>query len=61
MICIYTTPYTSNTLNKFLLHKSFHYSYIQREFNEKYEIINNTYITYVATLLKDINHPALLQ
>ena len=50
-----------HTLNKLLLHKSLHYSYIQTEYNDEEEIINNTFIMYVETLLYDINHPTLLQ
>ena len=61
MTCINTIPSTSNTLNKFLLNKSLHSSYIQTEFNEKEEIVNNIFSTYVEPLLKDVNHPALLQ
>ena len=44
-----------------LLHKSLHYSYIQTEYNDKEEIINNTFITYVEPLLNYINNPALIQ
>ena len=61
MTCINTIPSASNTLKKMFLHKSLHSSYIQTEFNEKHEIINNTFITYVEPLLKDINYPALIQ
>ena len=35
MTCINTIPYTSNIINRFLLNKSLHSSYIQREFNKK--------------------------
>ena len=51
MTCINTIPYTSNILNKLLLHKSLHYSYIKTEYNDKEVIINNTFITYVEPLL----------
>ena len=44
-----------------LLHKSLHYSYIQTDYNDKGEIINNTFITYVEPLLDDFNNNALLQ
>ena len=37
------------------------YSYIQTKYNDKEKIINNTLITYVESLLDDINHPALIQ
>ena len=52
MICINTIPSTSNTLNKLLLNKMLHYSYIQREFNEKDEIIKNIFSSYIEPLLK---------
>ena len=61
MTCINTIPSTSNTLKKLLLHKSLHYSYIQTDYNDKGEIINNTFITYVEPLLDDFNNNALLQ
>ena len=61
MTCINTIPSTSNTLEKFLLHKSLHYSYIQTKYNDKEKAINNTLITYVESLLDNINHPALIQ
>ena len=35
MTCINKIPSAPNALNKLLLHKSLHYSYIQTEFNEK--------------------------
>ena len=41
--------------------KSFHSSYIQREFNDKNKMINNIFSAYVVPLLKYINHPSLLQ
>ena len=59
--CINTIPSRSNTLKKLLLNKILHYSYIKIEFNEKEEIINTIFSSYVEPLLKDINHPALLQ
>ena len=59
--CINKIPSKSNTLEDFLLNKSSHYSYIQTEFNEKGEIINNIFSSYVEPFLKDINHPAFLQ
>ena len=59
--CINTIPSTSNTLNKLLLYKSVHYSYIQIKYNDQEVIINNTFISYVEPLLNDINYPALIQ
>ena len=61
MTCINTIPCTSNTLKKLMLYKSVNYSYIQIEFIEKEEIINNIFRSYVESLLKDINHPEVLQ
>ena len=61
MTCITTITYTSNTLNNLGVNKSFHSSYIQRELNDKKEIIINIFSAYVAPLLKYINHPVLLQ
>ena len=61
MTCINKIPSASNRLDNFFLNKGLHYSYIQREFNEKQEMINNIFSSYVEPLLKDINHPALLQ
>ena len=61
MTCINKIISTSNTLKKLLLHKILHYSYTKIEFNEKEEIINNTFITNFELLLQDINHPAFLQ
>ena len=61
MTCISTITSKSNTLKKLFLHKILHSSYIQIYFNEKEEIINNTFIKYVEPLLEDINHPALLK
>ena len=61
MTCINKILSTSNTLKKLLLHKTLHSSFIITELNDKEEIINNTFITYVEPLLEDINHIALLQ
>ena len=44
-----------------MINKSLHYSYIKTEFKDKKEMIINTFSTYVVHLLKDINHPVLLQ
>ena len=41
MTCINTILSTSKTLNKLLLHKVLYSSYIQTEWNEKEEIIND--------------------
>ena len=61
MTCINTITSTSHTLKKLLLHESVNSSYNQTEFNDEEEIIKNTFITYVDSLLEYINHPALLQ
>ena len=61
MICSTRIPSTSNPLKNLAVNKSFHYSYIQREYNDKNETIINIFSEYVEPLLKDINHPALLQ
>ena len=61
MICSTTIPSTSNTLNNLLVHESSHYSYIQKEFNDKKEDIINIFSAYVAPLIKEIYHPELLQ
>ena len=61
MTFINTITSTSNTLKKLLLNKSLHSSYIQIQFNEKEEIINNIFSSYVEHSLKYINHPELPQ
>ena len=61
MTCINAINSTSNTVKMLLLHKSLHSSYIQTVYNDKEEIINNTFIIYVEPLLDDFNYPALLQ
>ena len=61
MTCNKKIPSTSNTLKNFMVNKSSHYSYIQTEFNDKKEMIIKILSAYVLPLLKDINHPALLQ
>ena len=52
---------TSNTLNNLSVNISFHYSYIQREFNDKKDMMINIFSEYVEPLLKDINHQEFLQ
>ena len=61
MTCINTISSTSNTLKKLLLHKSLNNSYIQTEYNDKEEILNNTIITYVEPVLNYINCYTLIQ
>ena len=61
MICNTTTPSTSNTLKNLSVNKGFHYSYIQKYFNDKKETITKIFSAYVEPLLKYINYPALLQ
>ena len=53
MTCINTITSTSNTLKNLLLNKSLHFSYIQREFNEKEKMINNIFIKYVEPLFQE--------
>ena len=43
------------------VNKSFHSSYIQRESNYEKDMIINIFSEYVEPLLKDINHPELIQ
>ena len=61
MTCINTIPSTSNTLKNLVVNKSLHYSYIQKEFNDKKEMIVNIFSAYVVPLLKDINNTAFIQ
>ena len=44
-----------------MLHKILDSSYIQTKYNDKEEIINNAFITFVEPLLDDINNPAFIQ
>ena len=60
MICSTTIPSTPNTLKNFTVNKSFHSSYLQREYKDKKETIINIFSEYVEPLLKYINHPALI-
>ena len=59
--CTTTIPSTSNTLKHLAVNKSFDYSFIQRKFNDKKDMIIKISSAYVESLLKDINHPELLQ
>ena len=59
--CTTTIPSTSNTLKNLEVNKSFQYSYIQREFNDKKDMVINIFSAYVEPLLKCINHKAFLQ
>ena len=61
MTCTTTIPYISNTLKNLAVNKGFHYSYIKTQFNNIKDMIINIFSAYVEPLLKDINHPALLQ
>ena len=61
MTCINTIPSTSKTLKNLVENKSFHYSYIEREFNNENKMIINIFSAYFVPLLKDINHTELLQ
>ena len=61
MICSTTITSTSNALNNLEVNTSFHYFYIKKKFNDKKEKIIDIFIAYVEPLIKDINHPALLQ
>ena len=61
MTCINTIPSPSNTLKILVVNKSLHSSYIQAELNDGEKMIVNIFSAHVVPLLKDINHPALLQ
>ena len=61
MKCINTILSTSSTLKNFVVNKFLHSSYIQTELKDEKEMITIIFSADGATLLKDINHPALLQ
>ena len=61
MTCTTTITSTSNTLKNLEVNKSFHYSYIQGELNDRKETIINIFSEYVEPLLKDTNHSALIR
>ena len=61
MTYITTILSISNNLKKLLFHSSLNSSCIQTKYNNKEEIVNNTFITYAEPLLNDINNPALIQ
>ena len=61
MIYVNTISPKSKILKKLLLHKTLHYSYTKTKYNDKEEITNNTFITYIETLLNGTNNPALIQ
>ena len=54
MTCTTTITSTSNTLKNLEVNKSFHYSYIQGELNDKKYMIINIFSEYVEPLLKYI-------
>ena len=62
-VMIFTTEILSisTTLKKLWIQSDLNSSYNQTLYNDKQEIINNTFIIYVEPLLDDINHPALVQ
>ena len=61
MICSTKINSTSNTLKNLVVNTSFQSSYIQIEFNNRKEEIINIFSAYVEPLIKEINHPELLQ
>ena len=61
MTCTTTITSTSNTLKNLAVNESFHSSYIQTQFNDKKETIINIFSASSEPLLKDINHPELIQ
>ena len=61
MTCVNIIPPTSKTTKNFAVNNSLYSSYIKTEFNDKKEMIINIFSAYVVPLLKDINHPELLQ
>ena len=61
MTCTTKILSTTNTLKNLAINKVFHYSSIQREFNDKNNMIINIFSAYVEPLLKYINHQSLLQ
>ena len=61
MVCSTTVTSTSNTPKNLLLNKSFRSSYIQNEFDDRKEYIIYIFSVYVEPLIKEINHPSLLQ
>ena len=61
MICSTIIPSTWNKSKNLAANKSYHYSYVKIEYNDKRETIINIFSEYVEPLLKDINHPELIQ
>ena len=62
-IMIFTTEITSipNNLKKLWIKSYVHSYYIQTIYNDKEEIVNSIFITYVEPLLEYINHNSLVE
>ena len=60
MICSTTITSTSNTLKNLLVNASSHSSYIQKQFNDKKDMIINIFTAYFVPLIKEINHKEFL-
>ena len=61
MTCINKIPSTSNTIKNLVVNKRLCSSYIQKESDDRNKMIINIFSAYVVPLLKDINHPELIQ
>ena len=48
-------------MKNLLVNSNYHYSYTNREFNDKKEQMITIFSTNVAQQIKEIHHPALIQ
>ena len=60
MACYTKISSVANTKNKFYILSNFHYVYQQKFYHDKQEIIEK-YIWILYSLIKNIDHPELIQ
>ena len=62
MICQFTIPSTSNTINNLLIHTFDHSSYKKTNYNnDQKTTIISIFTAHVFPQIKEIHHPALFQ
>ena len=61
MACYTKITSVANTIKKFHIMSYLHYGYIHDFYHDKQEIVYDLFCQYNKPLLRDINHPALIQ
>ena len=61
MVKIEALSAIANTIEQMHIHKNMHMTYMQEFYGPKLKEIDNLFLEYLVTVMKDLEHPALIE